>query len=169
LDTKQAGVQYSKRRELGVAFFVAMAIALALPACETLPGDVAVGLSESASGNPELHYVLCPKQRILDIAVKMPSTDGESSVTVWEIRSQRGSTLENVNLGETPRGFRIVVPLSSPLSPDASILVAVRTTLIVPVVRFDLSMLRPGKILVRDGHLVSSATFRIDALKICPH
>ncbi len=141
---------------------------LLLPTCDPGPPREAVGVSLSEGGNIEIHYVLCPGERIT--GVWLVETEGgvigdADDKTLWRIASS-GSTDSKFEVGQLPDGFIQVAPLRQKPSHQQLLGVLVDTTRVENLSTFTVDKLKPGRIWIFDKNM-SPETFADEAVERC--
>ena len=129
--------------------------------------DSRTGVSALPDGRVQLHYALCPGERMHLVRVEeLVGARPDFGVPIyWQIESLHGSSLTTYTVGETPPGFVETVALTRAL--PAGELLGIEGTGDGLGMSFDRSRLTPDRVLRGSYDEVSLQTFTDDAARKC--
>jgi hypothetical protein len=134
-----------------------LGLALAIPACDELPGIEAIGVQRNHAGSGiEIIKAMCPGDRVTRVSLILAPggvpNDSESGI-LWKITSEAGSTQDSYVVGTTPPGFVEEVPLSRSLTATQGLAATIDTDFdAAALIPFTLSELRSDQVLEPDGY-----------------
>ncbi len=145
-----------------------MVLAAMLVGCERQTADELISVGVSQTGKPVIVWYRCDSQMISRVRLVLPNGNpgDENDEILWEITST-GSSADRFTIGETPPGFREVVPLTQVLAKDESVTALVYVDGLVVPMAFSRNELKPGLVLTHYDGLVTEGAWRVTAAPAC--
>lgn len=144
-------------------------VGLVMAGCSGSSGlDSRTGVSRSPSGEPQLHYALCPGERMTMVRAEehVGGSRTEAGVPIyWQIESDGAALPDAVVVGSVPEGWTETVRLDRELPDDE--LVGIEGTRDGRGMSFTPAALRVGEVLRGTYDTVSLDRFHADARSEC--
>ena len=141
-----------------------------LGSCDPVPSLDRIGLTSGAD-HLQLRYVLCPEEivtRIRLFEIHGDSVPDEDDLVIWEIRANEPKRREVFVVGDTPSGYEEIVPLAHDPRPNMLYSFTVDSTRqSIVALGFKSDQLEGGRVLTRDGDLLTKKEFVTSARQTC--